>query len=262
MGAGLLSENLEHPSAAAQGRVVGFGHSHLSALQFAYADWIASHPKRSLDIEFIQLLSGEYKLSDTLFDYDRLIIKITEIADHGSDLVPFVFTCFSGNDYHVISMVRHPQPFDFVLAEQPSLPMQQGVQVLPSEAIESTLAQSIQPAIEQMTAIRRRIPFRMVAISSPPPIADNGYLNGPQNAFWDKAQTLGISPPAFRWKVWRLQCLAYERGCAEAGITYLSPPEGAMTEDGFMRPEGWHSDGVHGSAWYGALVLDQLANLL
>ena len=245
-----------------QGHLLGFGHSHLTALETAYDAWRSARGATAPVIDLVQLLDPRFKpASGVGIDNDLVQAGLgARIAEAGR--VPdFAFSCYSGNDYHVLSMVRHPDPYDFVLPDRADLKLDGDAQILPFAAIEATMRTALQQAIADLTAISRSLPCPLVNIASPPPIPDNAFLNRPTNAFWSKAESLGISSASFRWKVWRLQSMIYEEGCASAGIVTLPPPEAAVDADGFMRPAGWHPDGVHGTTWYGVHVLDQIAAL-
>ncbi len=245
-----------------QPRLLGFGHSHLSALEIAYGPWRSASTAEMPTIEFVQMLDPRFRpvTGTAVADLDAVMAGLGAVCAAG---VPdFAFSCFSGNDYHVLSMVQHPEPYDFVLPGRPDLPLSPGAQIIPFQSIEATMKTALRQTIADLARIAGSLPCRLYNIVSPPPIPDNAFLNQAGNAFWSKAEALGIAPAAFRWKVWRLQSLVYEEGLAETGIATVPPPRDAVDADGFMQPAGWHPDGVHGSAWYGTLVLNQLAELM
>ncbi len=247
---------LRRPEGLAQGRVIAVGHSHLTALQFAYAENHLATVAAIPPITFVQMLEPEFRRPDQGIDYARVAERL--VAEQAEGDVFAALTCFSGNDYHVLSMVRSPRPFDFVLPGYEALPLQQGVQIVPFETVRQTIHAAIATAVEELATIRAALRCPFYVIAPPPPIFDGDYLNQPANAFWSKAESLGISPPEFRFKLWKIQSDIYAAGAQAMGATFVDPPAVALTQAGYMAERGWHPDGVHGSSWYGKQVLDQV----
>ena len=137
------------------------------------------------------------------------------------------------------------------------LPLQNGVQIVPFQTVQDTMRSALASAIEDLAGLRSVLRCPLYLVAPPPPIFDVDYLNHPLNAFWSKAETLGISPPAFRYKLWKVQSDIYAAAASAMDAQFVDPPATAVTQDGFMAERGWHPDGVHGSSWYGKQVLDQ-----
>ena len=51
------------------------------------------------------------------------------------------------------------------------------------------------------------------------------------------------------------------RICADSGVTYVTPPEEALDDRGYLLPMAWNG-ATHASAWYGALALDKIASVV
>jgi len=237
--------------------VFGFGHSHLSAMQFAYAEWAnarADAPK----FHFAQLLAPPYGLGGTPAEMgERFGIRLREELERfgGESLV---FTSFAGNEHHQYSLVRDARPFDFVLPERPELPLTPGVEIVPYRAVAAQLERHCMHAMITLVEISRRLARPLVSLSAPPPIPDNDHVAKADNMFREVMAQRGPSPPALRLKFWLLQSLTYERLCQRAGIRFIWPPQAAVDEQGYLLQEHWHPDGVHALPSYGAHVLDQL----
>ena len=244
---------------------IGFGHSHLTALQEAYPAWrAAGGPLRT---DFIQLLGPRYQFTDVHASSVHGLIADTvrrEAAERMSvagSRDPFVFTCFSGNEHHIHSMIRNPRPFDFVLPGEEGLPLDPEAELLPYPAVEKLVWSMLRYGFRTLTAIVEALPYPIVALASPPPIRENAYLATPANGFWPQIQRHGLSNPFLRYKFWVLQTRFTAEAYGMMGVRMIYPPADTVDAEGFLREEAWGEDGTHGSAWYGAKLLSQAAGL-
>ena len=76
-----------------------------------------------------------------------------------------------------------------------------------------------------------------------------------------QADAHGVTPPSFRYKVWRVIMELKQESCEAVGARFLWPPAQAVDADGMIRDE-YAGEGIHGNVNYGALVAAQLDELV
>jgi hypothetical protein len=248
---------------------IGIGHSHLTAIQIAYNHRKATDQHAQLsNLQFIQLLDpilkpnvisdkGANSLNETL---RREILRALGQASGNVSIL----LSLSGNEYHFIGMFNQPRRFDFVLPNQPDLPLSDRTEIIPPRLLEARLRKNVHAVVEFVPLLKRLVGERttIYSVQSPPPIPDSDYIMKGNSAFRKQLDEFGVAPPLLRYKLWALQSHIYEQELTDAGTVFLSNPPLATDEAGFMRPEGWHPDGVHASAWFGELILMQLEGVL
>ena len=244
------------------------GHSHVTALQRAYSEYLASSSgPRELSCEFVQLLEAEYA---HLFTDDKdakawsrklaaLVERPSFGGRRGADLI---LAAVSGNEYHPVAMLWHSRPFDFVLPERPQLPLAPGAEIIPAGLVETALRRTVAGAAWLLQALRDATTLSIYQVASPPPIPDDDYLAGGNSIYVRQNGRLSVPPAALRLKLWLLQQRLFRETCEATSVTFLETPDETVDEAGYMKLEGWHSDGVHGNHWYGLHVLNQFEDTL
>ena len=64
-----------------------------------------------------------------------------------------------------------------------------------------------------------------------------------------------MAPAAFRLKVWLLQERLYREMCEALDVGYIGAAPASRDAAGFLRPEFWGEDGMHGNVAYGGVML-------
>lgn len=228
------------------------GASHIEAIQ-------AAATRDSVGwLQFVSLREAQYNpyiINGALNPALRSALAVVE-----QDSPAGYFLSLRGNEYNVLGLVNHPTPFDFVLKEQPHLPVRKNVEIIPYYQVRETLFEMIKGtillSIQVFSAVLERSLF---FIEPPPPIPDNQHIACYPGAFKHKANTLGISPPLHRYKLWRLQSLLIQEECRKHAITFLPVPQTARDNHGGCLKKGyWAADPTHANARYGALVIAQI----
>ena len=242
---------------------VVIGHSHVTALQHAYTqDLASSADPRWFSYEFIQLLEAEYAQQFTgdkdAEDWRQKLSALIESPSLGNRRDGnLILAAVSGNEYHPIAMLWHSRPFDFVSPARPHLPLEPDVEIVPAGLLETALRRTVAGAAWFLQVLRESTSLPIYQVSSPPPIPDNDYLAAGNSVYVRQNGRLGVPPAALRLKLWLLQQRLFREACEAASVNFLETPEKIVDEQGYMRPEGWHPDGVHGNQWYGLHVLKQ-----
>jgi hypothetical protein len=218
-------------------------------------------------IAFIQLRQPRFWPNLDVVDGIRKLRPALELAirqeiEEPGVHVPFVVACIGANEHIALGMVRHRRPFDFVLPEQPDLPLDTEAEVVPCVVIEKAVEQMAATNLEILANVQSSAKRSLVCVGPPPPIGDNAFLLAQKSVLADRVREHGVSAPLLRQKLWRLVVGLYRQRCEALGIAFLPPPPEALDNEGFMTQECWHTDGIHGNPWYGELLLRRIDALL
>jgi hypothetical protein len=250
------------PQRAAPPRFLIVGNSHILTLKRAYHEMMRAASRaggaQPLFAEFIPLTQAEYApapepgfFSGTVFN--RKVRNI--IARSPADIV---VSGIGGNTYNILGLLNHPRPFDFVLPEEPDLPLIEGAEILPSTAVRRALERKMEPRLKLIPALRARVTQPMFHVESPPPIPSAEHLRQYPKSFAAKMEEFGVAPATLRYKLWRTQSGIFRDHCAANDVAFLPVPKEAQDANGMLVERGWDKDPTHASRWYGRLVLDQL----
>lgn len=197
---------------------------------------------------------GEITLGDTSLDDFCEIV-----ADFGED--DYVFSAIGGNQYAVISTIRHEIDFDFLVGSGSDELSPEADQIIPYRALRQYLSEGVRgndgKSLEKLKAATRA---RVFHISPPPPKADNDFVaNNLETRFRDEAiAAYGPTRPSLRMKAWQVQDDVLRELCDELGVELLPPPSPTLDSDGFLTPRYYGRDATHGNRRYGERVLRQI----
>jgi len=168
-----------------------------------------------------------------------------------------VFSLIGGASHTVMGMLVHPRRFDFVLSDEPDLPLDPMAEILPALAVRRAIELLAEEYLVLMAQVRQLCPGSMYHIEPPPPYADAArmYADVPWIMFPDHCQE--ISPASLRYKLWRMHSQVLADWCLQAGVEWLAAPSLSMDDSGFMLAP-YYGDGAHANEVYGALVLHQM----
>ena len=153
-----------------------------------------------------------------------------------------------GEEYHHMSVREYNAPYDFEIPSRSELGFAPGRQVVPLESVKREASFFLQKAIANFYAIRSFHPsLRIINVICPPP-GDAGDIGQPAAHY-------------VRLKNYLVYVDALREATEAAGIETLLPPSSALTDEGLLRPE-YVGDFVHGNTSYGALIVEQIKDLL
>lgn len=231
------------------------GHSHLAALEAAQLQRRAAGTTPRLPITFLQMRKPAYRTPPQAPEpFNDAALQL--IADTQPRLIVSVI---AGNAHTVLSLIEHPQPFDFVLDEAPDLPLDTTRDILTCALVRNLLAGQMRMGERVMRALQGIARVPVVHLESPPPIPSEAHIRQHPEAFAEALASGRVTPAVIRHKLWRLHSALVRQLCAELGFALLPVPAAALDEQGFLRSEAWNNDPAHANAWYGELVLQQLA---
>jgi hypothetical protein len=168
-----------------------------------------------------------------------------------------VFSLIGGAAHVVMGMLVHPRRFDFVLPAEPDLPLDPAAEILPAQAVRQTIEALADEYLALMEELGRCCRGPMHHVEPPPPYADSARMHQdvPWGMFPDRCRE--VSPPALRYKLWRVHSQVLRGWCLRTGAHWVPAPAASMDDAGFMLAP-FYGDGAHADIAYGALVLQQM----
>ena len=239
------------------GHYVGFGHSHIANITWAFEELEVLDPGRFLHTS-VNFLLEPYRPEVSVTD-GVSVLNPAWVATMQYELLDpevVVFLCVCGSEWWRWSLTPGPRPFDFIdpLADDGRAPIGQ---LLPYDLFMRKARSGFHAIDFVADTIRRYTANPLVQFAPPPPARDMATLMAADPGYSSLVAEYGISPPYFRLKVWRACARAMGQVCAEGGIDFLMPPPEGLDEDGFLRQD-LVDDPVHANTAFGRMQIEQL----
>jgi hypothetical protein len=238
------------------------GHSHLDAVMYSY---MIDKPRgfcNDIELEFVHLHEPgafEHYNAGPAVLTEALRRKLTEVEVKRGGPPAAVFMSVGGSNQHMISLVNHEQPMDFIVPWQVDAPITPGATLVPFRMVERLLQQQSQWKLNLLSLLAANFTQPKFFFQAPPPIASEEHLRShPGEVFKVMADERGFSPLAFRCKLAELHTRMYRHHCASVGVMFLAPPARALDENGCLAVSAAAPDSIHASTVYGAYLIDQI----
>lgn len=239
-----------------------FGHSHVICLQAALPTIPAEHNTHKVKIFDLLPLTQE---------------DITELTRGNMEVITRPFGSFinskedtiwvsrvGGNAHNAIGLMSHSRKFDVVIPERPNLPLDEDAEVVTYGYLRASFINDPHTKlwISILANFQKEVGGRVYHIESPPPKEDDEFIERYLDPYFKALPNRNkIVNRWIRWKLWSAYSSVIESVCKDIGICYLRTPPVVMTEDGFLRREGYANDATHGNAWYGTKLIYMLNNV-
>lgn len=176
-------------------------------------------------------------------------------------LIAPVFSFVGGAVHHDVGLFVHARPYDFILPEQQDLPISEGAELLPYDAVYASMQARTRPNFKTMAAIRAATRGSMFHLESPP-IYENEVAPTSIPAWMPHLKEYApISPVWLRYKLWKLHSAIVRAYCQENDIVFIPHPPEAVDARGLLTAE-FYGVPAHANREYGALVLRQIQQLV
>lgn len=245
-----------------QRKLLCIGHSHLNCVANSIAarrQHVAGFEER-YDTRIIQLRrapfhpnfvqeKGERRLAPHCIDALE-----SELRDYRPDAV---LAMINGQEYQVISIVNHPQPYDFPYPGDDT-PLRADAEIIPYAVMRAQLTRLTELAVSIfLEPLGELLASPVYLVVPPPPIPDENHILAYPGPFAEQAKQHGIAPAPFRRKMWNLYRDVLKAEGERFGAIVLDPPA-ASVNDGYFVEEYWPNDPVHGNVKYGHAVFDMV----
>lgn len=241
-------------------KLLAFGHSHLGSVQRAF---MRRKRRGETDIEarFARLNLPAFQPNFETKLFRRVVSPALEKRIHHmvkNEAPTAILAALMGNEAASISMLRHPEPYDFAWAPH-QLDPEPGTRVIPFDVMKATVRNLADKNILLLwkvldkAARENNVPLYLQL--PPPPIADEDHIRRYPGSFRARIDQYGLSPALFRLKIWLLYCEVVREALANSTTIVLDAPlEGQ--DEGYLAASYWSEDPTHGNADYGDLVLN------
>ncbi|MBI2718274.1 MAG: hypothetical protein HY245_15585 [Rhizobiales bacterium] len=173
-----------------------------------------------------------------------------------------IVSAIGGNAHNVFGLVRHPEPFDFVIPSLPQLALDEDAELLPYSSIAAIFRRKAELCARIFASLKREFRQPMIHLESPPPVPSEEHLRAYPGVFREKIAELGVAPAHLRYKLWWIMSDAIREACIALDVAYLPVPDFAKDEAGMLLEKFWNNDPTHGNTLYGALMLRHLDEYL
>lgn len=241
-------------------RLLGLGHSHLSALLKAWQIrrkegrtgrreaffTRLNHPSFQPNFE---TENGVRRLAPALEKRLRHILRVR---------APDAVVCvLMGNEYNSMAMVRHPRPYDFAWPER-GFAADPAAEEIPFAMMKAQLASLAgRNALLFWRTISEAVSCPLYLLPPPPPIRSEAHILAHPGNFGAMATKHGLNPPEFRHKMWQLYCEVLREAVAGSTTQFVELP-GVVLENGYLAEPYWSQDPTHANAAYGEILLETI----
>ena len=169
----------------------------------------------------------------------------------------WIILSLGGNEHNVLSILQLYEKYDFILGEEPDLPLAPGAEIYPEAMARETLRDWMDEALDLLLAFRAASQAPMAQVSPPPPLPEAHVLAHPGDLLPDAMAREKISPESLRYKMWRLACGLYRETCQKAGIGYIETPADMIDENGMLADLYRGADATHANEVFGRRMLEE-----
>jgi hypothetical protein len=177
-----------------------------------------------------------------------------------SRLIAPVFSLIGGAVHHDVGLFVHSRPYDFVLPERETLPLIEGAELVPYDAVYAAMQVRTRPHLKTMAAVRAATKGQMFHMESPPVFANEVAPTDIPGWMPHLKEYAAISPVWFRYKLWRVHSRIIRTYCNEADIVFIPHPSEAVDAQGLLAV-AFYGQTAHANREYGAMVLRQIQKL-
>lgn len=160
-----------------------------------------------------------------------------------------VLSTVGGNSHHTMALLASDRPFDFILSEAPSLPLDETVEYIPEKQLRDSLRRRVISHTALLVAMAKAGRASIFHSESPPPSPDDDQFRRDLAARTPKP----AASPWLRLKMWRLHSAVVRHICEDSGVTFLAHPPAAVDAHGFLLPAYFHN-ATHANTAYARMV--------
>ena len=225
-----------------------FGDSHVEAVRHAL------ETSNKTEHRMLNLFHLGRAVEPAIFS-DRLLLETLTPPERLSCLY---VSMLGGNAHNVLGLIQPPQSFDFILPDEPDLPVAAGAELQTYDYVEASLAALMTFYSAMLASARTVFSGRMFQLESPPPAKEDDYIRRELDPYFlSGLRDRPISPAILRYKLWRTHSNITKDICKRVGVDFIAAPGQTMTEGRFLRPE-YYENATHANRGYGLALLEQV----
>jgi hypothetical protein len=256
---------------------VHLGHSHLAALTPTLFDRPLSTAPAVNDIEHYMFDLSKHDVFGT--GDERFAYGIKN-GNGDFDINPFIpqailgripadreVVCIAnlgGNSHNAFFLLQNQRQIDFIIPGLEDLPLVQGAEIIPYEAIKQILMANCQIYLDDLRGIKNGAPGRVFFMISPPPIQNDDYVRSvvDRDPYFAAFGHTMVTPAMVRYKAWVVHSKIYADLCSEIGVEVIEAPEEGIVDGRWLAPDCVGYDPTHANLVYGEYALINLERRL
>jgi hypothetical protein len=240
-------------------KIYVFGDSHTAALTRA-----KNYEKRADKFSSISIFRLKKEKNEKLIGDHTVDDFCKKIKNLNCD--DFVFCAVGGNQYAVVSTIRHEIEFSVIDgSEGDDVDRMMTGDIIPYRALRSFIFSGVWnsdgPLIRRIKSSTRA---RVFQLTPPPPKFDNSFIVNNHESRFSNADRSAFRPTAPRLRLicWAMQRECLEALCLDAGVQLVPPPLSTITSQGYLDPLFYAKDVTHANRRYGERVLLQMLEIV
>lgn len=238
-------------------RAFAIGHSHLTALQQGYQDWMASGETGGVELVFAQLLQDKFKPEVVEGQLGGAVAEALNAESWDA-----VVSVVGGNLYNWLGFTEHPRRLDIISPDAPDAPLSEGAEIVPASAVRKRMLSELDRNFDLLKGVRAATTAPMFHMESPPPIPSEEHIRKYPRVFETALQSRALTPALIRWKLWRLQSGLFREFCDANDIEFVAAPSDMMDSDGMLAELAWPFEPTHANRVYGKRQIRQIEERL
>lgn len=177
-----------------------------------------------------------------------------------------VFLSVLGTYHNILGLLRSGEQFDFLLDPEEIADSTTATQI-PHRAIANAF-DAIFSASNTLRRLREAANSPLYLLSTPPPKQCNefileSFMRQKKPMYRGKSvRDIGIETPEKRAKLWLMETQLLRRWAKSHAMEFVPAPARAFSEGKFLSRDYYAGDVTHANAAYGALVVEQIEEIL
>ena len=233
-------------------KLIIFGESHVQSIKSALKQ-CPHEPNGQLDIRVFKCLKIKNGRTGGDLTHSYCLDYASELQIN--DVLVF---SFGGNQNHLLALVQHPISFDVFAIDmiEPEANRHQ----IPYSQIYDVYLHFLTRDVSRMTELKQAANCNVFMALPPPPKENNIFLleHAGDTFIRSGVRDLGVSEPALRLKMYKIQCDIISRISTDNSIGIIPPPDQCVTASGYLKPEYYAKDATHANTDYGHAMLRHL----
>ena len=177
-----------------------------------------------------------------------------------------VFLSVLGTYHNILGLLRSGEEFDFLLGRD-DVGDSTGATHIPHRAIANAF-ETVFSESNTLRRLREAAKAPLYLLSTPPPKQCNAFIlesfmRQKKPTYRGKSvEDIGIEAPEKRAKLWLMETQLLRRWAKAHGMEFVPAPPRALSEGRFLNRDYYSTDVTHANAAYGALVVEQIQEIL
>lgn len=245
--------------------LVMFGHSHvgcvLNTSRQRNVDGFTWTIVPIIEANRWQAQASTFDAAQNLYIGNSVVMNTLQVYGAFTEGRRVMVSSCGGNVHNILGLLDHKRKFDFVVPQEPNLPLDPAAELIPYDMMYEQFKLRNQSYLGLLSHVARETKHPFFHIESPPPIPDYDFIVSTIDpCFKEQVKITGIASATLRYKLWRCNSQVFADHCQQENIRFVETPASVKDTQGFLVKEGW-KNATHGNEWYGEKIMEHLEAL-